>query len=64
MCHLTQATRQGHPCRLETFLLKSEEGETKVCGRTGDRTRDLWLLRQMHYRLRYAARRENVKNVH
>ena len=27
-------------------LLESAEGETKVCGRTGYRTRDLWLLKQ------------------
>ena len=30
----------------------------KVCGRTGYQTRDLWLLIQTHYGLRYAARRE------
>ena len=32
--------------KLTTALLESAEGETKVCGRTGYRTRDLWLLSQ------------------
>ena len=32
--------------KLTTALLESGEGETKVCGRTGYRTRDLWLLKQ------------------
>ena len=32
------------------------KGETKVSGRTGFLTRDLWLLSQSRYRLRYAAR--------
>ena len=32
--------------KLTTALLESAEGETKVCGRTGYRTRDLWLLKQ------------------
>ena len=32
--------------KLRTALLESAEGETKVCGRTGYRTRDLWLLKQ------------------
>ena len=32
--------------KLTTALLVSAEGETKVCGRTGYRTRDLWLLKQ------------------
>ena len=32
--------------KLTTALLKSAVGETKVCGRTGYRTRDLWLLKQ------------------
>ena len=35
--------------------LESAEGETKVCGRTRYRIRDLWLLSQMRYRLPYAA---------
>ena len=37
-------------------FLKSAEGETKVCCRTGYLTRDLWLLSPTRYRLRYAAR--------
>ena len=41
---------------LTTALLELMEGETKVCGRTGYRTRDLWLLSQTRYRLRYAVR--------
>ena len=32
--------------KLTTALLESAEGETKVCGRSGYRTRDLWLLKQ------------------
>ena len=32
--------------KLTTALLESAEGETKVCGRTGYRTRDLWLVKQ------------------
>ena len=32
--------------KLTTALLESAEGETKVCSRTGYRTRDLWLLKQ------------------
>ena len=32
--------------KLTTALLESAEGETKVCGRTEYRTRDLWLLKQ------------------
>ena len=32
--------------KLTTALLESAEGETKVCGLTGYRTRDLWLLKQ------------------
>ena len=32
--------------KLTTALLESAEGETKVCGRTGYRPRDLWLLKQ------------------
>ena len=32
--------------KLTTALLESAKGETKVCGRTGYRTRDLWLLKQ------------------
>ena len=32
--------------KLTTALLDSAEGEMKVCGRTGYRTRDLWLLKQ------------------
>ena len=41
---------------LTTGLLESAEGETKVCGRTGYPTRDLWLISQTRYRLRYATR--------
>ena len=32
--------------KLTTALLESAEGETKVCGRTGYRSRHLWLLKQ------------------
>ena len=32
--------------KLTTALLESAEGETKVCGRTGYRTRNLWLSKQ------------------
>ena len=32
--------------KLTIALLESAEGEKKVCGRTGYRTRDLWLLKQ------------------
>ena len=32
--------------KVTTALLESAEGETKVCDRTGYRTRDLWLLKQ------------------
>ena len=32
--------------KLTTALLESAEGETKVGGQTGYRTRDLWLLKQ------------------
>ena len=32
--------------KLTSALLESAEGETKICGRTGYRTRDLWLLTQ------------------
>ena len=32
--------------KLTTALLESAEGETKVYGRTGYRTRELWLLKQ------------------
>ena len=32
--------------KLTTALFESAEGETKVCGRTGYRTRDLSLLKQ------------------
>ena len=32
--------------KLTTVLLESAEGDTKVRGRTGYRTRDLWLLKQ------------------
>ena len=32
--------------KLTTALLESAEGETKVCGRSDHRTRDLWLLKQ------------------
>ena len=38
----------------------SAEWETKVCGRTRYRSRDLWFMSQMHYRLRYAARRKTA----
>ena len=41
---------------LKSVLLESAERETKVCGRTGYQTRDLWLVSQTRYRLRYAAR--------
>ena len=37
--------------KLTTALLESAEGETKVCGRTGYRARDLWLLKQMRVRV-------------
>ena len=48
--------------QLTPVLLKSAEEETKVCGRTGYRTRELWLLSQTRYRLRHATQREqNVK---
>ena len=32
--------------KLTTALLESAEKETKVCGGTGYRTRDFWLLKQ------------------
>ena len=32
--------------KLTNALLESAEGETKACGRTGYRARDLWLLKQ------------------
>ena len=35
--------------KLTTALLESAEGETKVCGRTGYRTRALWLLKEKCY---------------
>ena len=41
---------------LTTVPVESAEGEMKVCGRTGYRTRDLWLLSQTRYRLRHEAR--------
>ena len=47
---------------MTTALLKSAEGETKVCGRTEYRTRDLWLINQMRYRLRYVARPESKRS--
>ena len=34
-----------------TALFESAEGETKVCGRTGYRTRDLWLLNRCGVRV-------------
>ena len=37
--------------KLTTVLLESAEGEMKVCGRTGYRTRDLWLLKQTRMRV-------------
>ena len=56
---------------LTTVLLESVEGETKVCGRTRYRTRDLWLLNRTRYRLRFAARQDTSqicrtgrKNLH
>ena len=42
--------------QLTTVPLESAEGETKVCCQTGYRTQDLWLMSQVPYRLRYAAR--------
>ena len=45
-----------------TALLESAEGETKVCGRTRYRTRDLGLMSQTRYRLRYAARLLSLAN--
>ena len=44
-----------------TVPLESAEGATKVCERTGCLTRDLWLLSQTRYPLRYAARRSRSK---
>ena len=41
---------------LTTVLLESAKRETKVCGRTGYRTQDLWLFNQMRYQLHYMAR--------
>ena len=37
--------------KLTTALLESAEGEMKVCGRTGYRTWDLWLLKQTRVRV-------------
>ena len=49
--------------KLTTALLKSAEGETKVCGQTGYWTQDLWLTSQVPYWLRYAARhQQNIVN--
>ena len=39
-----------------TALLETVEAKTKVGGQTRYRTWNLWLLSQMPYRLRYAAR--------
>ena len=41
--------------QLATAILESVERETKVSGWVRYQTRDLWLLSQTHYRLRYAA---------
>ena len=43
---------------MTTALLELVEGESKVCGRTGYRTRDLWLLSQT--RTDYATRSGSV----
>ena len=43
---LTSTLRTYFRQKLTTALFESAEGETKVCGRTGYRTRDLWLLKQ------------------
>ena len=43
---------------LTTALLKPAEGETKVCGWTKCRTRDLWLLSQKRQQRNYAGQKD------
>ena len=47
--------RNGSNLELQALVLESAEGETKVCGQTGYPTRDIWLVSQTLYRLRYAV---------
>ena len=53
--HILSPVTDNCPSWISLPFLNPVEGE-KVCGQTGYRTQDLWLMSQVPYRLHYAAR--------